>query len=244
MKVLAIAFVYNEMPFIERAIDYYKHQGCDLYVIDNMSTDGTWEWLQENNIPSHQFNTLNSFQLEWLQEEMIKTIHKIKPDWFLWFAPDLFHVFSSTIKETIEEVECLDYNQIVSDCYCVKNTGEEYALPLYEHYKYASINKRVLLCSKYSNELSILADRITIPYPEKAEMGVILEYGGCKPVEYQEAKLKRRQKAWKMGTPKGHGTHYLEGKKKNWIYEKEGLIDIWQDENIIKYVHKLRLDNE
>ena len=244
MKVLAIAFVYNELPFIETAINYYKAQGCELYVIDNMSDDGTWEWLQENNIQSHRFDTDNGFQLEWLQAEMVKTIHKIKPDWFLWFAPDLFHVFDKTIKDTIQEVEGLQYNQIASYCYCVKNTGEYYDTPLFFNYRYAYKNPHTLLCSQYSEQLKIFADRITIPNTSSTYRGVILEYGGCKPREYQEAKLKRRKKAWKQGTPEGHGTHYLQGEKQNWVYDKIGLIDTWTNDDTINYVRKLQNDDK
>lgn len=239
MKVLAIAFVYNEKPFLPYAIDWYKSQGCDLYVIDNMSDDGTWEWLQEQGIPSHRFNTQDAFQLEWLQQEMVRTLHKIKPDWFLWFAPDLFHVFDKTIKETIIEVEALHYNQIKSPCFCFKNTGEEFKLPFYSYYKWGTQNKLTLLCSKYDKKLQILADKITIPNAVVSSVGCVLEYGACKPKQYSEDKLLRRKGAWQLGTPEGHGIHYVEGKRKNWIYDKNFLMNICENDTAITGIRKL-----
>lgn len=55
MKVLMICFVYNEIKYLPHSIDYYKKNNCDIYVIDNNSTDGTYEWLIENNIPCNRY---------------------------------------------------------------------------------------------------------------------------------------------------------------------------------------------
>jgi len=232
MKILAIAFVYNELPYIEQAVKYYRAQGCDmLYVIDNGSTDGTWEWLQEQKIPSHRFNTQGAFHLSWLQEEMIKTIHKIKPDWFLWFAPDLFHSYLTTIREGIELLSSVGYNQIKSTCYSFKPTEEDiFSLPIQKAFRYAHVNNKVMLSSAYSGELTIEADRIIIPNPKPIQTGVIFEYGSCKPVAVQEEKLKRREKAWEMGLIKSHGSHYKVGKACGWLYNKKSpdMFYVWQ----------------
>lgn len=241
MKILAIAFVYNELPYLPLAVDYYRKQGCELYVIDNMSKDGTWEWLQEQGIPSHRHDTQEAFQLAWLQEEMCKTIHLLKPDWFLWFAPDLFHVFTEqTVREAVEQAVKEGFNQIKAQCYSFKPTKEElFDLPLFMHFRYAHTPSKVLLCSKYDNTLRFSADTIVIQNPTIQRKGAIFEYGSCKPKEVQEEKLKRRQKAWELGTPKGHGTHYLVGKGKNWVYDKNSpdMYDVWgnlQLNNLIK----------
>ena len=55
LKIVQISCVYNEMEYLPHQLKYIKSQGLDVYVIDNCSTDGTWEWLQENKTPSHQF---------------------------------------------------------------------------------------------------------------------------------------------------------------------------------------------
>ena len=43
-----ITFVYNELKYLPHVVDYYKKNGCGVYIIDNYSNDGTYEWLIEN----------------------------------------------------------------------------------------------------------------------------------------------------------------------------------------------------
>lgn len=255
MKVVAITFVYNELRYLPAAIAYYKKQGCDIYVIDNMSTDGTWEWLQENKISSHQFDTDEAFQLDWLQAEMLKTIHSIKPDWFLWFSPDLYITFENTIHDTIGGAAKNGFNQITYPCYCFKNTGEIKNQILYDEivmsdmfdlFHFAKM-VNTLLISKYDEALQIGGDSIFIPDFNILTIGVIVEYGLCKEIKVQETKLQRRTKAWeKKGLPSNYGEHYLIGKNNNWIFDRSTLIDVRQIEevqNAISILKKCFYDN-
>lgn len=242
MKVLAITFVHNELEFISKAVRYYQNQGCLVYVIDNMSDDGTWEWLQENNISSSRCDTDGTFQLDWLQREMVKVLHNLKPDWFIWFSPDLYHVFEESIYATIEKVDKDGYNQITSPCYCFRNTGEVNNQDLYSEitildmidiFYYATRNDATHLISKYHKEIQIGGDSIFIPNAKKVRMGMIFEYGACKSIAIQERKLARRIAAWRLkGLPSNYGTHYLNGKKNNWIFLKEDSIDTTTDAKI------------
>lgn len=229
MRLLAIAFVYNEIDYLPTAVKYYQEQGCEIYVIDNCSDDGTWEWLQEQGIPSHQFDTKDSFRLEWLQQEMIRTLHKLKPDWFIRFDADLFHVFSRSIFETVDIVSKTIHTQIHSICYSFKNTGEKRKPgPLFNHYRYAYVNRNVVFCSKYHPEMRMEGDCIKIPEAFALPIGAIYEYGGCKPNHLREVKLRRRQKAWELGEHPSHGSHYRVESQTDWITPKEGLVDVWR----------------
>ena len=84
MRTLCILTIYNEIKFLPYKLQYCIDNNLDLYVIDNMSNDGSWEWLQENNIKSHRFDTDGMFYLKALQKEMVKTVHKEKPDWAIY----------------------------------------------------------------------------------------------------------------------------------------------------------------
>ena len=90
MRTLCILTIYNEIKFLPYKLQYCIDNNLDLYVIDNMSNDGSWEWLQENNIKSHRFDTDGMFYLKALQKEMVKTVHKEKPDWAIYNGCDLF----------------------------------------------------------------------------------------------------------------------------------------------------------
>lgn len=223
-KVLAITFVYNERAYIEDAIKYYQRQGCGIYIIDNMSDDGTWEWLQENNIMSQQIDTNDAFHLDILQQRMIDVLHVIQPDWFVWFAPDMFHVFDTPIVDTITAASECGFNQIKSPCYCFKNTGETEVGKFWDIYHYAKPDYRVTLISKYCSQIQISGDSIFYPNANPIKAGIILEYGACKPREIMEAKLARRRKAWQMGLNPGYGKHYLIGEQNNWIGNASTLV--------------------
>lgn len=228
MKILAISFVYNEIDYLPLSVEYYRQQGCDVYVIDNMSTDGTWEWLQDQGIPSHRVDTNEEFHLERLQKELLDTVHRLKPLYFLWFSPDLFHVFEEDICDVVDDLHRQGITSVTSPCWNFKNTGEEFALPMPNHYRFAQLNgSNICLLSKYDESVKITADRIRVPAEITITKGFLFEYGACKPREVQESKLARREKAWKSGATRGHGVHYKTGKARNWLYSEYELTDVW-----------------
>ena len=67
----------------------------------------------------------------------------------------------------------------------------------------------------------------------------MINYGNTKTKEEREETLERRRKAWANGEPPGHGSHYLEGERNNWIWPIEDLTDI-RETKYWKYVQKLQ----
>jgi glycosyltransferase involved in cell wall biosynthesis len=228
-KVITVfCFVYNERDYLPHVYEFWKHQGIGMYVIDNMSNDGTWEWLQENNIPSHRFDTEEMFQLAWLQKELVRTLHVVKPDWIIYGAADLYYAFDESIQNIIERAENEGYNQIRTHCWftCPTDT-EPRKHPLIENYPYCEPFSDINMISKYDPNISFLGDHIQMPNARALFVdGMIINTGNCKPIEIQEEKLARRKKAWESGMHKGWGVHYNQQKAKNWLYTKEELFDI------------------
>lgn len=243
MKITTIIFAYNELPYLPYWKTYYLNQGCGLYVIDNMSTDGTWEWLQDNNIPSHRFDTEGAFQLEWLMAELKNTLDKIKPDWFVIAGIDMYHIFTNRISEVIKKADLCGYNQIKCRyIFPFKNTGEPFYRDMRKVFFYAEKKNpsNVCLISKYVKDLTIKGDMVELPFSTILHSGAILEYGMCKPKEVNEEKYQRRKKAWDLyGTPKGHGIHYMKGREVNWKWDKERLIDVRKHEQGKVYLNLL-----
>jgi len=227
-RVLAIATVFNEIKYLPDMVSYWKQQGVDVYYIDNMSNDGTWEWLQENNIASHRVDTGGAFDLRLLQAEIIKTLRKEKPDWFIYSSADLYYVFPIGLLRTISEAQFTGHNQIALKCFSAKNTGEVPGLPLPLHYHHGVIGKTpFIMISKYHPELSMQGDFIKIPEPVVLQgAGVMVNYGDCKPKVERLETFNRRKKAWQKGEPKSHGSHYREGDKVGWLFEQDGLLDL------------------
>ncbi len=227
INVTMICFVYNEMLYLPHVVSFWRNQGVNIYVIDNMSTDGTWEWLQKEKIPSHRFDTKEMFHLGWLQAEVTKTLHKIRPDWVIYGAADLYYGFKEPIRNVINKAERQGFNQVKTDCWFAVNTGEERRLPLMENYFWHKPFVKITMISKYDKGIKFAGDHISIPHRKVLnEDGIVINYGSCKTKAEQELKLKRRQKAWDAGMTKTYGSHYRSGKAINWVYGKEKLIDI------------------
>ena len=240
MKVLMICFVYNEIKYLPHIINYYRKNSCVVYVIDNMSTDGTWEWMQKNNIPGHRLDTNDSFDLRILQREVENILPLLNPDWIIYSSADLYFVAWEPLKDYIEKVDAMGYNQLSIMCWSAFNTGEKFGIPLPYHYHYAAPWNNVVMISKYGKGFSMNGDSIMIDdarcYTAKHAMAI--NYGACKPREEQEVKLARRKKAWANGMRPRQGRHFLDGQKNNWIKDKKGLTDLRKVPEF-KYIEKI-----
>jgi len=235
-----ICFVYNEVKYLSHTIKYYQDNGCEIYVIDNFSTDGTWEWLQENRIPSHRVNTNESFDLRILQREIIKTLPRLKPDWVIYAGADLYYIAWTQLKDYIEKVESMGYNQLSMTCWSAFNTGEKHGTPLPSRYFYAAPWKPIVMISKYNETYDMNGDNVMIAGSRiyEARHAMAINYGACKPANEQEIKLQRRKKAWAEGMRPQQGVHFLKGKKRGWIRSKMELKDLRKVPEY-KYIQKI-----
>lgn len=57
--------------------------------------------------------------------------------------------------------------------------------------------------------------------------GNVLNYGCTKTAEQREDTYERRVRAWDSGlVPRGHGTHYIENKRRGWKWPAEELLSM------------------
>jgi len=227
MKILVAAFAFNEKPYLPAWAKYYRSQGCDLLVLDNYSTDGTYEWCQENGIHTGRVDTRDAFNLLILQKALTDEIRKIKPDWVIYVGIDLYQIFPNGIRGVIKEAEEQGCNIVEVDHYEAFNTGEENHTPLTSNYFYVRKHGRLRMMGKMTDGFRLLADDMTISNPVVFQSkGILINYGMCKPREEREVTYKRRQKAWERGMHQGWGTHYKPAQSVNWIWDKNTLRDI------------------
>lgn len=126
LKVLAIIHTYNEEDVIRDTIEYLLKQDIDVYVLDNWSTDNTYNILKElKNIYSEKIalerypkekpteNIYNWTEQLHRTEKLAKTLDY---DWFIHYDADEIRVTpylrNITLKEMIEFVDSLGYNAI------------------------------------------------------------------------------------------------------------------------------------
>jgi glycosyltransferase involved in cell wall biosynthesis len=68
VRPLAIVSCFNELDVIEEVVRDLSDQGCDVYVLDNWSTDGTWELLRAVKNPLGSRLKIERFPTEPVEE--------------------------------------------------------------------------------------------------------------------------------------------------------------------------------
>jgi glycosyltransferase involved in cell wall biosynthesis len=227
MRTLMITFVFNEINYLPHTINYYKKNGCEIYIIDNNSTDGTYEWLIENNISCHRVDTKEAFHVRILEDNLLATVHKLKPDWVIFGSADLYHITKIPLSQYIQWVDSMGFNQLSLPCIsAVPVTIDEldFSIPISKNHHNAIYYQPLRMITKYSPKLYLdgdtwLIDNLNsyITYDD----GITINYGACKPIEILNCKLERTRKAYKDGMSAGYSVHYEKSKKMNWLFSKE-----------------------
>tara|TARA_Y100000588_G_scaffold361921_1_gene423171 strand:+ start:1568 stop:2365 length:798 start_codon:yes stop_codon:yes gene_type:complete len=253
MNVLCILTAWNEMEYLPFKVEYCRQNELDLYVIDHMSDDGSWEWLQENDISSHRFDNGGIYDLSSLQGEILRTVHRLKPDWVIYNGCDLFPITLIPLAQYLENLDSQGFSGAQIDFINFFNTGEQPSNDPFSTYFYYAASalttklsdtpqsfKRLTMIHKYNPLVVYNGDDVFFPGIKVTEVeGVMVNYGGTKSVSQRNATLQRRQKAWHAGTtPIGHGIHYAYSKEKNWKWSKNELYDV-RVSKYWPYIHKI-----
>lgn len=227
--ILVAATAYNEIKYIKHFVDFYHNQNCEILVLDNYSTDGTYEWLKDNKIHTGLVNTQETFHLIKLQTALVNHINKMKPSWIIYTGIDLFYYFSGTIKNEIKKAVLRGCDVIEVTHLDAYNTGEKFTLPFQNNYFYVKEYIRPLrMISRWYQGFRFAGDGIKLPRSPLVyrSNGFLINYGMCKSREEREETYQRRIKAWEIGELRGHGTHYKPAHDRQWIWRKEELVDI------------------
>jgi hypothetical protein len=236
VKLFSCFYVYNEIKWLPTHLNWCRKNGIDFYVIDHMSTDGTWEWLQKNGIPSHRFDNGGSFHLNQLQQEALKIINTIGKDydWIAYGDPDTFIQFDKPLIDVIKQADREGYDFIETNTVNLANTGELKDNHPCNVYKYGTImDRRQIKIARnknliYSSDVFKLTDKTKLKYVP----GLIINYGATKDISLRKEYLARREKAWKEGLYKGYGTHYNDIEPR----DKKKLTNLESNEYYNKFI--------
>jgi|GEM_PF-2194620 len=238
MKILWCFCVYNEIELLPFKIDYITKNKINCFVFDNMSTDGTWQWLQRNNIPSERFDSDNMFNLHLNTRLITKKIHEIKPDWAMFPGCDIFYVNreGKTLRQVIEEADRNSFDCINSGYRALTflYTGTEQP-GIDPRLNYMFYTPRKILhekcIAKYCPGLVIVADHFhfrakrVMRDPNFLFLHYSLRHDGKKRKIDQYL---RRKKAWDKGlVPRHWGYHYKKfAERGKFVYNPSTLSDI------------------
>ena len=238
LNILSISCCYNGLDILPYILEYNRKEGIDSFVLDNYSTDGSWEYLQDNKIPSKRMDTDGAFHVTKIQDAKKEIIHGLKPDWVLRGSSDHFILTPNSLRETIETVDNDGYNAISMPFYRIKNTGEErlengdprkiyfYYSPHFAQENFGCAIHKVNGFNGYS------ADDIDMTNIKTYIINgaCLLDYGDTRSAEKRDKEYQRRQLAWGRGEPWLYGRHYVSGSERNWEWEKDTLLDIRESE--------------
>lgn len=125
LKILAIIHTYNEEDVIQKTIEYLLKQGIDIYVLDNWSTDDTFNKVQEvqkkyqNRLNLKKFpeNKPNGNDYDWTSQlhETEKLSKILNYDWYIHYDADEIRMApfpNATLADMINFVDKLGYNAI------------------------------------------------------------------------------------------------------------------------------------
>ena len=238
MRILWTFCIYNEIELLPFKIDYIVKNNIDCYVFDNMSTDGTWEWLQENKVPSERFDSDNMFNLKLNIKLIAEKIYEVKPNWTIFAGCDIFYANkeNKTLRQVIEEADSKSFN-IINSAYRsltfyytgTEKSGIDPRLN-YMFYIPGEIGHERCI-AKFCPDFKIVADRFkfenmnTMKDPNFLFLHYHLRH---------DAKLRkteqyvRRKKAWDLGlVPANWGSHYRKlVNEKIFVFNPKALADI------------------
>lgn len=229
MKIIAYSYIYNEIRLLPLNYYWLKSQGIELYVVNNLSSDGTKEFLVKNNIRHHDIDTKGAFDLRPLLAEVEKQIHIDRPDWIMLMSADMFFSHSDlSITELIQSVNETPFNILSAHQYTFYHTSPS-AEPgnIFENY-FFRYNGKYDFIARYDNGITITPDRINQSSFNKQlpENLSIFEMNVAKPIEERIQNYIRRQKAWTHGLNKSLGSHYRSLAEKNFVFPESQQEDV------------------
>lgn len=232
IKILNPMLCYNSLDLLPYIIEYNKSEGIDLFVLDNYSNDGSWEFLQHHKIPSKRVDTNNSFDLDILLKEKLNVINQIKPDWIVNSGSDDFIIPpSGTLRNFIESMDKINLSIIECKLIRFNNTGEPRKyIDLRREFFYCDINCGYLKSiHRYKNFIQYFGDDPIMDCNHtigRVDNLLFLDYGNARNKELREDIYERRKLAWERGLPRNFGIHYESYSKRDWLWNKNELTDI------------------
>lgn len=225
MEIVSIFCCYNEIKLLPIRKKWCDFEGIKMAMADNHSDDGSYEWGKKNCDYTCRINTNDAFDLAKLQKGKEEMMHHIKPDQIIKGGVDTFLFADIPLKEIIKKSK--GYDIIECDLLEIYNTGEQ-SESIADYFYYQLHTKKVGFIHRYMN-CEYIADDYDKQYKRiYFENLVCLNYGGIKSSKERNRTYERRKKAWKAGMHPGWGVHYIEGHKRNWIWDKSELQDLRQ----------------
>lgn len=237
MNILAIMPIYNEKSLLPYKAQWLVDQGISSFVLDNCSTDGSYELL--DNLPGivgkSQIDTDGAFYLTKLQAEMDRVLAMIKPQWVIYHSCDLyFCIKDKTIRqavmETMVDPDHPNVIQIQDVCNMVRMPDDpDYRSgnPARLFYRFQYVQQNLPMIYAWHPDCKLYGDSV-IRKDRRIKIidGVNINLGFIKNPDEREVTYQRRKLAWEMGERRRFGMHFEDRHNKNWLWTVDETRDI------------------
>ncbi len=241
MNILAIMPIYNEAALLPYKAQWLVEQGFGSYVIDNYSTDGSYEMLDRlpGIVGKSRVDTGGAFHLTKIQAEIDRVLKTIAPQWVVYHSCDLyFCIKDKTLRQVIMEamVDPLRPNviQIKDVCNIVRMPEDpDYrsANPAHIFYRFQYVPQNLPMIYSWHHESRLYGDSVIRPDQRlKIVEGVNINLGFIKNPAEREETYQRRKLAWDQGERRRFGMHFEERHNKEWLWTFEETQDIRKTE--------------
>jgi glycosyltransferase involved in cell wall biosynthesis len=119
MRVIALIATYNEGRFIAHCLDHLHRNGVESYVIDNESTDDTFEKVSRFKarglLGAESFPRLGRYRWGDMLRRKEELAMELDADWFIHLDPDEFRLppsWSPTLAGALAEVSRRGFNAV------------------------------------------------------------------------------------------------------------------------------------
>lgn len=244
MNILACGVVYNEIDILPHLLDYYESQDINVFIFDNFSDDGTWEYLLDHKVDCARLRSDGKFSLVQFIKHMQTIWHLYTPDWCIYLDADEFPLtfqFSS-LNEFIADRAFQGFNVIKQTRVNFRPTGtEDFSKgDPFEIYRYYFIKwpteswntdcERIFKYSPKIDCLSYAGHKVRFPNrvlsPETLD-NPIFHYALRKNAKEKIHRLYLRRNRDKETSKMGWNTHYKKFVQYNkWTWDPKELHDI------------------
>lgn len=260
MKILAIIHTYNEEDVIEKTLEYLITQGVDIYVLDNWSTDNTYEKIKNVQEKYNERITISRFPENKPEENSYNwtsQLHKTEEiskeldyDWYIHYDADEIRVApykGITLSEFITFVDSMGYNAInttVLDFRMTEENDDIFAQNSYFEIGRKPTHFMQIKTWKKCNDIELASTGGHLARFENQKvypLKIINKHYPLRNMKQAQKKIykDRLPRFEKEKKEKGWHCHYDKiAKDKDFIYDKENL-NKYEDNILEKYTLEL-----